>query len=77
VNPKGLSAGRHIFLEPTYLMLVFGKMDYSATTDALGHFLFEDVKTGTCRFGYASPAYLSSGPCLPAVRLRSAVMESR
>jgi hypothetical protein len=48
-----------------FLMPVSGQVDYSATTDALGHFLLEGVKTGTYRFGYTSPAYLSSDPMPP------------
>jgi len=48
-----------------FLMPVSGQTDYSATTDALGHFLFKGVETGTYRFGYMSPGYLSSDPMPP------------
>lgn len=39
-----------------------GEKSYSATTDAQGHFLFENVPTGTYQFGYTLQGYLSSYP---------------
>jgi hypothetical protein len=49
------------------LLLTFGEpeKDHSATADALGHFRFEGVKTGSYHFGYASPGYVSSDPMPP------------
>ena len=48
-----------------FLMPVSGQTGYSATTDAVGHFVFKGVETGTYRFGYMSPGYLSSDPMPP------------
>ena len=44
VTNTGLSAAQ------VFLMPVSGETDYSASTDALGHFLFGNVKAGTYRF---------------------------
>ena len=60
VTNTGIPAVR-VFLTP-----VSGKTDYSATTDALGHFRFADVNTGTYRFSYMSPGYLSSDSMAPS-----------
>jgi hypothetical protein len=48
-----------------FLMPVSRQTGHSATTDAVGHFLFKGVQTGTYRFGYMSPGYLSSDPMPP------------
>ncbi len=63
VTGTGVAAAR------VFLMPVSGQTDYFATTDALGHFLFKGVETGTYRFGYMSPGYLSSDPMPPEVEI--------
>lgn len=51
----------------TVLLVIFGEPDknHSGTTDALGHFRFQDVKAGSYHFGYASPGFISSDPMPP------------
>jgi hypothetical protein len=56
VNGTGIGAVR-VFLRPA----VAGETAF-ATSDALGGFHFEGVKTGTYEFGYTSPGYLSIYP---------------
>ena len=56
-SPAPAYPGAFVHLGP-----VSGETDYSANTDALGHFLFQDVKVGAYRFGYASQGYVASDP---------------
>jgi hypothetical protein len=51
VTPTLASRGLHVLLQP-----VAGETHYSATTEALGHFFFKDVKTGAYLFQYTSRA---------------------
>lgn len=55
---SGIAAAR------VFLMPVSGDPEngHFATADPLGHFRFEGVKTGSYRFGYASPGYVTSDP---------------
>ncbi len=57
--------GTGVAVVRVFLMPVSGQTGYSATTDAVGHFVFKGVETGTYRFGYMSPGYLSSDPMPP------------
>jgi hypothetical protein len=55
---SGIAAAR------VFLMPASGDPEngHFATADPLGHFRFEGVKTGSYRFGYASPGYVASDP---------------
>jgi hypothetical protein len=54
--------GTGIAAVQVFLMPAPGETPYSATTDRLGHFLFEGVETGTYQFDYTLAGYLSSYP---------------
>lgn len=54
---NGIAAVRVVLRPP-----ISEETHYVATTDSLGHFAFEGVKTGSYQFDCTSPGYSSSEP---------------